>query len=266
MTSPRFHLRAKVASPGFSEVWRAYDHRLETEIALKRPAATAQGQSGIDSLERELQALRHLQHPHLVSLLDDGTDETGRFLCLEWIHGETLDMRITRLPLTIDQTKALLRALLSGLSAVHATGFAHGDIKADNLILDAYGHATLIDFGNATPLGLPAPDKIGSIHAMAPELFEGQPRSVATDLYAAGVLAYHCVSGQLPFQGETKPQVITAHVRHLRVPLSQICPVPPAFDTWIEKMVSPDVSQRPASAEAARRLLLAEDGAPPPLP
>lgn len=265
MTPPRFQLWEKVASTGLSGVWHAFDPQLDVEIALKRPhsphsrapepeRAPSPG-LGEQALDREIRALRNLIHPHVVTLLDHGRDEDGRFLCLNWIDGESLEVRLARQPLTEAQTQALMRSLLSALSAVHSAGYAHGDIKAGNVIVDAKGHATLIDFGNATPLGTQAPDQVGSIHGMAPELFDGAPRSVASDLYATGVLAYQCLTGQFPFEGETKPQVIAAHVRHWRIPIARRCAISETFAEWIESLIATNPAQRPPSAEAARHAL-----------
>lgn len=259
MSDSRFHLRAKVATTGLSQVWRAFDFRLEVEIALKRPAALTDGdqghRQGLEALEREYRALCYMHHPHIVPLLDGGSDNEGRFLCLQWVHGELLESRIERRPLNEDQALALMRSLLSALTAIHKAGYSHGDLKADNVIVDSFGHATLIDFGNAMPLGAQAPDQVGSLHAMAPELFASAPRSVATDLYALGVLAYHSLSGQLPFQGDTRPQVIAAHHRHWRKPLSELCAVSPALNEWIETMMSVVPAQRPATVLDAWRAL-----------
>ncbi len=247
--NPRFeHPQLLTASAG-SRVFRAYDRNLQRDIALKRPLP-----AGDAALQREARALALIHHPGVVALLEAGSDAEGPYLCLEWLEGETLEKRLQQ-QLSESATQHLLRQVLHALDAVHSAGLAHADVKAENLIVAANGHATLIDFGNATPFQQSASGLVGSIHSMAPELFDQQPPGIASDLYAVGILAYQCLSGQLPFQGETKPQVITAHLRHLRTPLHQVCQVSPALEAWVETLMARAPNQRPASATEALALL-----------
>ncbi len=249
----RFDVQEQIATGGYSRVFRTYDRQRQCQVALKRPLPGKEA-----ALQHEVQVLQRLNHAHIVVLLESGRDAEGDFACLEWLQGQSLESRLQYQSLTEIATKALLRQLLSALAAVHAAGFAHADVKAENIFIADKAQAKLIDFGIAAPLQHKVEGLVGSTHFMAPELFDGQPPSVASDLYAVGVLAYQCLSGQLPFQGETKPQVITAHLRHWRTPLRELCPVSPALESWIETLMAPKPGLRPPSATVALEKLPAD--------
>jgi len=252
MTS-RIHLISRVAAGGFSTIDHVRDLDRGVELAIKRPHS--ERRRAEEQLHREGEVLGHLRHEHIVALHEAGEDEQGCFLALEWIDGEPLSHVIERAPLTAAALHGVLMPVLQALAAVHAAGFAHGDLNASNLLVRRDGFIKLIDFGNAWPLDdnevrtITDPN-VGSVHHMAPELFTGLPPAVPSDLYAIGVMAWQALSGDYPFDGETPAQVITAHLRQ-ECPRLQSSP----YSDWVHRLLSRDPGLRPASALEALQLL-----------
>jgi serine/threonine-protein kinase len=214
--NPRFRIVSPLAQGGFSVVSRAIDETTGTAVALKQARADAKG--GREQLARETQTMRRLPaHRSVAGFVDAGED----WLAREWVEGETLDTRLERGVMSEVECAALLDELLDVLRFIHEAGFAHGDINESNVILISEG-IKLIDFGNSVELDCTVSHTTGSVFHMAPELFDNAPATSATDLYAAGVLAYRAVSGRFPFEGETKVQVIAAHHRTQPPPLSNV--------------------------------------------
>jgi serine/threonine protein kinase len=250
--SARFEPLAEALVGGYARVQRVRDAATGAVVALKRPIH--EGGEAARQFAMEIQVLGEVQHPHLIRLLDHGRDEQGLFAVLEWLDGESLEARLSRAPLAAAMLRPLLLSLAAALQALHAAGYAHGDVNASNVMLAEDCCGRLIDLGNAVLLGQPAQELTGSIHSMAPELFDQAPRSAATDWYALGVMAYQALCGQLPFEGETRAQVIAAHHRHWRVPLQERAVVPQDLAELIEGLISRTPKER---VEAARRLFLA---------
>src|SRR5213080_1990288 len=153
--SPGFRLGAyEVLSPlgagGMGEVYRARDTRLDRDVALKiLPDAFTQDPERLARFRREAQVLASLNHPHIGAIY--GIDEAnGRhFLVLELVDGETLDRRIARGPLPLDEAKAIALQIVDALEAAHEKGIVHRDLKPANVALTHDGTVKVLDFGLA---------------------------------------------------------------------------------------------------------------------
>lgn len=250
MTS-RFESLAEAVTGGYARVQRVRDAATGEVVALKRPLADSA--EAVRQYAREIEVLSEVRHPHLVRLVDHGQDEQGLFAVLEWIEGESLEARLSYGPLPEPEARALLKALLAVLQSLLAAGYTHRDVSAGNVMLAAGDHAVLIDLGNAVRLGEACAGLTGSLHSMAPERFDQAPPSAATDWYALGVLGYQALCGQLPFEGETKAQVIAAHHRHWRVPLQDRCTVSAELAEVIEGLISVRPDDRAAAVQRLKR-------------
>jgi len=243
----RFQILEHVSRSACSTVVRALDSRTGSEVALKRPIT-------IDAhWEREALAFALIPpHAHLIRRLDEGNDDHGPYRSLEWIDGPTLD----GLQCAEEQTRQILRGILTGLTAMHDAGFVHADLSPANVLLNTNGEAILIDFGNASPVTEATPHLVGTIQCMAPERFDNAPPSIAGDLYGIGVIAYRLLAGRYPFDGDTTAQIITAHHRHLCTPLGDLVTISESFNHWIGAMIARDPAHRHASAHEALASLL----------
>ncbi|MBX7209188.1 MAG: serine/threonine protein kinase [Verrucomicrobiaceae bacterium] len=259
--STRFVPRGIISRGRQSVVHRAWDSRTQRQVAVKRVDAD----SG-DALRHEARILEAAANPHVVTFLDSGTDDDGAFLVMEPLDGETLEQFVARAPLDAADIEAVASQVLAALVALHGRGIVHLDIKPENLMVSRKPGGTLdvklIDFGAALEMvggtfrhGDHEP-VVGSLFFVAPERFDRAPADPRADLYSLGCVCYHAATGQCPFQGDTAPQVMVAHVRHVFTPLAVLRPdLPEHLRMWIERMFARDASARPESAAAALEAL-----------
>jgi eukaryotic-like serine/threonine-protein kinase len=186
----RYRLERPLGHGGMASVWLATDERLDRPVAIKVLSDTlAHDDQYLVRFRREAHVAAGLQHPNLVSIYDFETDERP-FLVMEYIPGGDLGERVEAGE--VPDAEPLARELLSALRHIHAAGVLHRDIKPQNVLIDAGGHARLTDFGIAQPRDATALTKTGQVIGtesyLAPEVKEGAPASERADLYALGVV------------------------------------------------------------------------------
>lgn len=259
----RFEMLGRVAEGGRGIVCHAKDRLLGREVALKRLRPDA-GSPAAEALVEEARQQSRLSHPNIVRVLDTGMDDEGVFIVMEWVAGETLEEMVTRRALSPDEFDSLARQTLAGISAAHEKGILHLDLKPENLMLepaaDAEFRVKILDFGLACPMAaqpgtrpLGTPDRLrGSVYFMAPEQFENAAPDARTDLYSLGCVFYHALTQKCPFEGETIPQVMTAHLHHRTTPLATLRPdLPARIVECVEGLMQRLPASRPSSAAAA---------------
>jgi serine/threonine protein kinase len=221
--NPRYELQHRLTQREQGAVWRALDLETGCTVALKQCGGPAE--------------LLDILHPSVVRVLacDAGS------MVMEWVDGETLEAHGRLEMAALDQ---LVIQSLSGLAALHAAGLLHLDLKPENILISD-SRFLISDLGSVRRMG-DAGGMVGSIHYMAPEFFERGVIDVRTDLYALGCTFYFALCGRTAFEGELKPQVITAHLQH------RVEPLPGALGQWIEQLMSRQAALRPASAQEAR--------------
>ncbi|HEX4979488.1 MAG TPA: protein kinase [Acidimicrobiales bacterium] len=270
----RYRLGTLLGRGGMAEVYSAHDQRLDRAVAVKvlRPAMASHEEIR-RRFDAEARAAASLSHPNVVAVFDTGEDETadGRvsWIVMERLPGATLADRLAEGPLEVDAVTRVAGDVLGALGAAHDAGILHRDIKPGNILLAADGCAKVGDFGIAKSLEL-AEDLtstgqlVGTPAYLAPERIEGRSATVATDLYAVGVVLYEALAGRKPFQGTTPVSVAYA-VRHTPVqPLAELRPdAPPALVAAVQRAMARDPGQRFASAgEMAEALRCGLSGAP----
>lgn len=235
----RYELLEKIAQGGRSTVWRALDQNTGRMVALKQFIP----QVSVVEIQREAFALKATQHPNIVTLLE--SNEHSGFLVLEHLEGPTLEAIA---PLSLTDFQSLARQTLAALQAVHHAGWLHRDVKPENLMLSADGDCKLIDFGLACRIGERIENAMtGSVFFMAPEQFGNGQLDVRADVYALGCTFYFALTGQLPFQGETTPQVISSHLYEKPRPLrEQRTDIPERVIQIIKQMMARHPNARPA--------------------
>ncbi|MEO8260158.1 MAG: serine/threonine-protein kinase [Acidobacteriota bacterium] len=256
----------------FGAVYLARDAKLQREVALKLlwPGdAAADPQRAL----KEARLLARVRHPNVVTVF--GADQVdGRVgLWMELVKGRTLaELLRTQGPFSAREAALIGLDLCRALAAVHAAGLLHGDIKAHNVMREEGGRTVLMDFGTGRELNLdrsgrplgPAGDFSGTPLYLAPEVFEGQPRTKATDIYSLGVLLYHLVTDGYPVDGRSREDVQAAHRRQQRRRLRDVRPdLPGEFIQAVERALDPDPRHRHPGAGAFESALARLLGATP---
>jgi tetratricopeptide (TPR) repeat protein len=194
-----FELLELVGRGSFGEVYRAWDPRLQREIALKLLLPlSSDDQAQFDALLREARALASVRHPNIVPIYGVDRHDGLVGFWTDFVHGKTLALLVREQGVFGYREGALVGLdVAKALSAVHRTGLLHRDIKAENVMREEGGRILLMDFGlSALPQW--QGELAGTPRYMAPELFAGGQASVASDIYAVGILLFYLVTGQFP--------------------------------------------------------------------
>lgn len=218
----RYLIQAEVGRGGLGIVYRALDRVVGEVVAVKalRPELALAEGAGFEQLKRELRITRKLSHRNIVRTHDIGETDDVPFLTMEYVDGASLATIIaSRGPLSRHAVLAMAKQMLGALSVAHGHGVIHGDLKPQNLLIDANGLLKITDFGvarlmrsaRAKPAGAANAGNsarltgavIGTPEYMAPEQLIGEPSSVKSDLYAAGVVLKECLTGSTPYQADT---------------------------------------------------------------
>jgi serine/threonine-protein kinase len=249
--------RRKLAGGGFGTVYLAWDPALEREVALKVLRATGRSHTVI----QEGRLLARVRHPNVVTVYGVDEHEGTVGLWMEWVEGLTLTQVLAARGLLGGHEAALIGVdVCRAVAAVHKAGLLHRDIKAQNVMREASGRIVLMDFGAGeirTEDSLAKPRLIGTPPYLAPELFEGHPATIGSDIYSLGVLLYHLMTGRYPVEGATFDVIAALHARGHRISLSERRPdLPPALVQVVEDALAPDPARRYRSAGAMEHALL----------
>lgn len=260
-------------------VWEGTHNSLGTRVAVKFiDAEYAESPEARSRFENEARAAAKLRSKHVVEVYDHGVSDDGRpFIVMEYLQGEPLDKRLDRVGrLPAKETALIMMQVCRALTKAHAAGVVHRDLKPENVFLvwdDEEGTdvAKVVDFGIAkftdSSLGASSSSTrtgsvLGTPHYMSPEQARGL-RSVdyRSDLWSVAVIAYRCIVGQLPFDGEAVGDLL---VKLCTAPIpvpSQLVPdIPPSFDSWLAKALNRDPAERFVSAAQLAESLAAVCG------
>jgi len=247
-------LLERLGSGAWADVYRAWDPKLQREVALKllRHKETGTTNASLDSpLVAEGRAAARIRHPNVVAVhgIDEHAGQVG--LWLELLRGPTLEAEVrSRGPLTIGDARRLGREIGAAVGAVHAGGLVHRDIKPANIVREADGRWVLADFGLGLRAGAGSPVlPSGTPMFMAPELFAGASPSVRSDIYALGLTVWSALAGRPPFEVESLPELRQASRVGPRPPLADLRPdLPVALVGAVERAIAVEPANRFADA------------------
>src|SRR5262252_4207703 len=226
-----YEILVPLGAGGMGEVYRAKDTKLGREVALNiLPATFTNDPERLARFRREAQVLAALNHPHIGAIY--GLDEANgtQFLVLELVDGESLDKRIARGKIPVDEALAIARQIAEALEAAHEKGIIHRDLKPANTALRRDGNVKVLDFGlakateaasgsldvtNSPTITSPAMMTgigviLGTAAYMSPEQAKGRPADKRSDVWAFGCLLYEMLTGRQAFVGETISDTLVA--------------------------------------------------------
>ncbi len=268
----RYEIRGKIGAGGLGTVYRGFDLKMKREVAIKRiltnPDDPTVQEEATKQLAAEAGALASLQHPHIVTVYDVGTDEDGPYVVMELIEGRTLDDIIETEPLTWKDFRELAMQTQEALIAAQELNMIHSDLKPPNLMLrwlpSGKFQVKIVDFGlamlaqnqNAEELAT-IETVFGSIFFMPPEQFEREVLDARSDLYSMGCVYYQCLTGKYPFMGYDGEEVMNAHLNHTVTPIQDIrADVPIWVCDWVMWQINREREDRPQSAREALAVFL----------
>jgi serine/threonine protein kinase/WD40 repeat protein len=268
----RFQLRALLGQGAFGKVYRAFDPRLEREVAIKLPKFGADDRELVDRFLREARTVARLRHPNIVTVFDIGKEGTETFIASELIEGKTLGDLLREERPSLRRAVGWVKDLALALAYAHGQGVVHRDIKPGNIMIDVHGRPLLMDFGLAKSAGaidpavasqvLPAGADalmtqdgvvIGTPAYMAPEQARGESRKVGprSDQYSLAVVLFRLLTGRLPYIGTAFDVLERTANKKLRVPAPRTFnpDIPADLDAVCRKALSKSPGARYPGAE-----------------
>jgi serine/threonine protein kinase/Tfp pilus assembly protein PilF len=244
-----FRLLQRVGVGAFGEVYRAWDPALEREVALKLLLpGVVDDDADYKAVLKEARLMARVKHPNVVSVHGVDRHEGRVGFWSDFVQGRTLSALLeVQGPFSAREAAHVGIELCRALSAVHAAGLLHRDVKAGNVMREAGGRILLMDFG-LTNEG-EGRNLSGTLQYMAPELLTGGTASVGSDLYALGVLLFHLTTTKYPVEASTLGDYHQAHKNRSRRNLMDERPdLPEQFVRVIETALEPQPAKRYASA------------------
>ncbi len=215
-----YKLQAVLAAGGMGEVYRAADTRLNRTVAIKILLHDPERHE----LTREAEIVSSLNHPHICTIHDIGSEDGVDYIVMEYLEGETLQQRLTRGALPLGKAIECCTQIVDALDKSHRRGIVHRDIKPANVMLTAVG-VKVLDFGIATRMGgsdaLPV---MATPPYASPEQLAGHPVDTRTDIFSFGAIAYEMITGRRPFQGDTAAALVASIRQDEPVPLRDLVP------------------------------------------
>jgi len=240
-TISHYRITAKLGEGGMGAVYRAEDVKLQREVALKfLPGDLAADAEARKRLVKEARAASRLNHPNIGTIYEVNDEGDMPFIAMELVKGESLKQVLQRGSLRAELLLEIARQIVEGLNEAHQAGVLHRDIKPANIMVDANGRVKILDFGiavlterqrgageteeNFVTRTATQASTGGTIPYMAPEQLRGEVADARSDIFSFGVLLYECLTGRLPFRGDTPIDTLHAILHQSFTPLRDTLP------------------------------------------
>ncbi|MGD1048668.1 MAG: protein kinase [Candidatus Krumholzibacteriaceae bacterium] len=245
-----YRLIGELGAGGMGVVYRAEDTKLGRTVALKFIMP-----QGIESAEErarfihEAQAAAGLSHPNICTIHEIDEADGRLFLAMEYVDGESLEARVARGPLKIDEALDIAIQVAQGLDAAHRKSVVHRDIKPANIMIEASGLVKIMDFGLAKMSGrsklTKAGTTLGTTAYMSPEQARGTEADHRSDIWSLGAVIYEMIAGRLPFKGDYEQAVIYSILNEAPEPLTAVrAGVPMELERIVGKALAKDPGER----------------------
>jgi eukaryotic-like serine/threonine-protein kinase len=249
----RYHLIKRIGQGGFGTVYKATDPMGRTVAVKVLLPGWSDHPETLQRFLLEARTAGELFHPRIATILDMDEADGRRFLVMRYVKGPSLEMVLrANGKLSWSESIQFLDEIAQGLDYAHKHGFVHRDLKPSNILLDPEG-AVISDFGlvkAAETSGLSGSDAIlGTPAYIAPEVWNGEAVTPATDLYSLACVFYEMLTGERLFQGDSAPQVMKRHIIDgASFPKQWADDVPEGIESVLKRALSQDIRQRYASA------------------
>lgn len=257
-TLSHYRIISELGRGGMGIVYKAEDTRLDRTVAIKvLPAAALTSETDRARFYREAKAAAALTHPHIAVIhgVDEAVpegasrEELRPFIAMEYIDGETLEDRIEKAPLKLDEAVRIASEIASALQLAHEKEIVHRDVKSANVMLTTKGVAKVLDFGLAQTAASTKLTRqgstLGTVSYMSPEQARGEEVDRRTDIFSVGVVLYQMISGALPFGAEYEQAIIYSIMNQDPEPLTALrTGVPMELERIVEKCLAKDAARR----------------------
>ena len=214
-----YEILEELGRGGMAIVFKAREQQLEREVAIKvLPFSLAFDREFVERFQREARTSAKLEHPNIIPIYRVGKSGRVIYFVMKFLRGKPLSTVLAArgAGLPPAQIRSVLADVCRALAYAHKSGIVHRDIKPDNIMFDEHGHAVVTDFGIAkaasggklTGTGM----SIGTPHYMSPEQAKAQALDGRSDIYSLGVVAYQCLTGAVPFDGEDSFSIGYKHI------------------------------------------------------
>ena len=281
----RFTVRELLGIGGMGAVYRAYQHSMDRDVALKvMRADAAQDEQAIKRFFREARAASKLSSPHTITVFDFGQTQEGMlYIAMELLQGRSLARELKNLgrPMEVDRAVRIVDQMLDSLDEAHAKGILHRDLKPDNIFLvetrSGEDFVKVLDFGIAkirevggeslTATGM----AFGTPTYMSPEQAQAKALDARSDLYSVGVIFFEMLAGKPPFEAETPLAMALKKVQEKAPTVYHVNPdvrIPEGIEKLLARLLDSSVEARPKNAAEVRALLAeaAKDSRAVPMP
>ena len=248
-----FLLERELGRGGMGGVYMGRDKMLDRPVAvkvmLKEYGADAEF---VEKFKREAQAAAKLIHPNIAQIYSYGIADGMPYIAMELVAGGSLDQLMKNAGASIDipRVMKICEQVAQALRCAADQGLVHGDVKPENVLLDANGNAKLVDFGLAA-MQKDTNEIWGTPYYIAPEKVKKEPVDYRADMYSLGGTIYHALTGVAPFEGDDAPAVVRKRFEGAPVPPSKIrADISPQIDALVLKMLALNPADRFPSFEA----------------
>ncbi len=272
----RYRLERLLGEGGMGKVYLAEDMRLHRRVALKvLPHRFVIDADRLRRFEREAQAASALNHPNILTVHEFAEDDGLHYIASEFVEGQTVRQRLSAGPIEVAESLEIAIQAASALAAAHEAGITHRDIKPENLMIRPDGYVKVLDFGlakhgkgSAKSFGSGSEDPtrhlldtepgliMGTESYMSPEQARGLKVDSRTDIWSLGVVIYEMLTGQRPFNGDTRADTIVSVLSADPAPFDQSLAYPHELEKMVRRALSKDVDERHQSANELRAELV----------
>ena len=257
----RHEIRGSLGAGGMGEVYRAYDPRLQREVAIKVLGPRVLERPGaLQRFEQEARAASALSHPHIATVYDVGEEPSFPYIVMELVEGQSV-RQLLHVPLPPELLLDLATQIAEGLVAAHDAGIVHRDLKPENVLVSRTSVAKIVDFGlarfhrAADAAGAETQERPAAIQGtlgyVAPEILAGEPADPRSDQFSFGAVLYEMAAGAPAFPGATSVEAAARAVDRDPRPLTELRPdLPASLVRVVERCLRKDPRERHASTRA----------------